>query len=226
MSKLPGKIVIFDLDRTITSVGTFTPFCLYAAWRLDPLRLITLPVAVVALAATGLKVMRRKTLKTIMLALLIGRPDRARLDRVAADFVDRCLDGHVRDRARGAIEAARDQGAALYLATASYDFYADLFAERLGLEGCIATRSLWQDGRLRPGIDGENCYGPEKLRRIEERLQEDGRLDATDRPAITFYSDDRSDLPVLLWAGRAVVVTPKKGFARVAGDHGLDIEWW
>lgn len=234
--KMPRQIVLFDLDRTITRIGTFTPFCLYAAWRLNPLRLLAVPVAALALGATGLKLTSRKTLKTMMLALLIGRRSRADIDRVADGFVDLFLRRQIRNQARDTINDARADGAALYMATASYDFYAERFANRLGFNGCIATRSLWRDGRLVPGIDGENCYGPEKLRRMQEHLLADGLLDPSDqstenrattnRATITFYSDDRSDLPGLLWADRAVVVSPKDGFAKVARSHGLEVQEW
>ncbi len=219
-------VAIFDLDRTVTRIGSFTPFCLYAAWRLNPLRLVTLPLAILALAATGLKLTSRKTLKTLLLALLVGRPTRDRLDTVATDFVDLLMRKGLRPGAAGAIAAERERGAALYLATASYDFYAECFGDRLGVDGTVSTRSLWTDDHLVPGIDGENCYGEEKLRRIKERLAADGIPDGDARPPVTLYSDDRSDLPCFDWADRAVAVNPKPRLARLAKSHNLEIVSW
>lgn len=219
-------VTIFDLDRTVTRIGSFTPFCLYAAWRCNPLRLVALPVVIGALAATGLKVITRKTLKTILLALLVGRKTRADIDRLAADFVDLFIRRYLRDGATGVLAAERERGAVLYLATASYDFYANLFGTRLGFDGVIATRSIWNSGHLVPGIDGENCYGGEKLRRVQERLQADGILTEGPRPHMTVYSDDKSDLPCFEWADRAVAVNPKPKLGRVAEAHGLEIVAW
>ncbi|RMF10436.1 MAG: HAD-IB family hydrolase [Alphaproteobacteria bacterium] len=226
-SKEPRPIAVFDLDRTITRIGSFTPFCLYAAWRLSPLRLAFLPLAVLALASTGLKLTSRKMLKTVMLALLVGRARRADIDRVARDFVDGMMRNYLRPYASVVIADERARGAVLYLATASYDFYASEFATRLGFDGVVATRSIWTDNRLVPGIDGENCYGAEKLRRVEERLLSDGVIaPGQPRPHVTFYSDDKSDLPCFDWADRSVAVNPKPKLARMATRLGLEVVAW
>ena len=220
------RIAIFDLDRTVTRIGTFTPLCLYAAWKNSPLRLISLPFVIGILVTTGLKLTSRKTLKTWLLAMLVGRPNRDTLDRTVSDFINAIWDRHVRKAALEAIEKDRAGGARLYLATASYDFCAEQFARRLGFDGCIATRSRWENDRLVPGIDGENCYGQEKLDRITSHLIRDGLLSESQRPGITMYSDDRSDLPGLMWADRAVVVDPKPKFEKIAKARDLEIVHW
>jgi len=227
----PSPIAIFDLDRTVTRVGTFTPLCLYAAWKNTPLRLISLPLVICILATTGLKLTTRKTLKTWLLAMLIGPLPRTRLEKTVSCYIDAIWDRQVRQAALEAIEDERARGARLYLATASYDFCAEQFARRLGFDGCIATRSLWKEDRLLPGIDGENCYGQEKLDRITSHLIGDGILSENQkpeitRPEITMYSDDRSDLPSLMWADRAVVVDPKPKFKKIAKARALEIVYW
>lgn len=226
----PSSIAIFDLDRTVTRIGTFTPLCLYAAWKNNPLRLICLPLVIGILVTTGLKLTTRKTLKTWLLAMLIGPLSRTRLEETVSRFIDAIWDRQVRPAALKAIEDERAQGARLYLATASYDFCAEQFARRLGFDGCIATRSLWKQDRLVVGIDGENCYGQEKLDRITSHLSGDGILSENQKPAITpaitMYSDDRSDLPSLLWADRAVVVDPKPKFEKIAKASALEVVYW
>jgi HAD superfamily hydrolase (TIGR01490 family) len=226
----PSSIAIFDLDRTVTRIGTFTPLCLYAAWKNNPLRLICLPLVIGILVTTGLKLTTRKTLKTWLLAMLIGPLSRTRLEETVSRFIDAIWDRQVRPAALKTIEDERAQGARLYLATASYDFCAEQFARRLGFDGCIATRSLWKQDRLVAGIDGENCYGQEKLDRITSHLSGDGILSENQKPAIThsitMYSDDRSDLPSLLWADRAVVVNPKPKFEKIAKASALEVVYW
>jgi len=230
----PGNtspIAIFDLDRTVTRIGTFTPLCLYAAWKNNPLRLISLPLVICVLVTTGLKLTTRKTLKTWLLAMLVGPLTRTRLEKTVSNFINAIWDRQVRQAALETIEAERAQGARLYLATASYDFCAEQFARRLGFDGCIATRSLWRQDRLLAGIDGENCYGQEKLDRITSHLIGDSLLSDTQRPKITsphitMYSDDRSDLPSLLWADRAVVVDPKPKFEKIAKASALEVVYW
>ena len=63
------------------------------------------------------------------------------------------------------------------------------------------------DERVHAKIDGENCYGPAKLRMIEEWLQKSG----LERGHVRFYSDHASDAPVFEWADEAVAVNPHAG---------------
>lgn len=216
-------IAIFDLDRTVTTIGTFTPFMLYGAWRLKPWRLLLLPLGAVLLLLTATKVITRKTLKTNMMRLFLGPVSEERLRPVIDDFIALFRRRYLRPGAIRVMAEERAAGAGLLLATASYDFYAADFARALGMDGCIATPSLRDGGRLLPGLPGENCYGPEKLRRVEETL---GIPTDAPRPRIVFYSDDKSDLPCLLWADEGVVVNPKPAFARIAAAHGLEVVEW
>ncbi len=216
-------IAIFDLDRTITTIGTFTPFMLYGAWRLKPWRLLLLPAGAVLLALTAAKAISRKTLKTNMMRLFLGQVPEERLRPVIRDFIALFRRKYLRPGALEVMAAERARGARILLATASYDFYAADFAHALGMDGCIATPSLRRDGKLLPGLPGENCYGAEKLRRVEAALN---LAPGTARPEIVFYSDDKSDLPCLLWADRGVVVNPKPAFARIAAGRGLEVVAW
>lgn len=220
-------VVIFDLDRTITRAGTFTPLCIYVAAQVNPLRFLFAPLVIGVAVTTGLKLTGRKTFKSWLLALLVGRRSRPQMSDLVNSFLNRIWDRQIRPDALKALEAERGRGARLYLATASYDFCAERFAERLGLDGCIATRSLWNGDRLSPTIDGENCYGEEKLRRVRAHLGEDGiPTDGSNRPHVTVYTDDRSDLPVLTWADRGVVVDPKPKFEPIARAEGLEVVSW
>lgn len=216
-------IAIFDLDRTITTIGTFTPFMLYGAWRLKPWRLLLLPVGAVLLLLTAAKLITRKTLKINMMRLFLGSVPQERLQPVIDDFIALFRRKYLRPGALAAMERERAAGSRLLLATASYDFYAADFARALGMDGCIATPSLKDGARLLPGLPGENCYGLEKLRRVEAALGIDPE---GPRPRIVFYSDDKSDLPCLLWADEGVVVNPKPAFARAAAAHGLEVVAW
>ncbi|MDQ3143410.1 MAG: HAD-IB family hydrolase, partial [Pseudomonadota bacterium] len=42
---------IYDMDRTVTRHATYTPFLLHCAWRLEPWRLILLPLVVGSMLA-------------------------------------------------------------------------------------------------------------------------------------------------------------------------------
>lgn len=213
------RVALFDLDRTITRHGTYTPFLIYVAWRAKPWRLILLPLAVFFMIGYKFGLLSRGRLKCMMMALLIGRMKRERLTPYIARFVEGRICSGLRPGARTHISSHKDAGDRLVLATASFDFYAEEFGRRLGFHQVIATRSLWDEkGRIRFQIDGENCYGPIKLQMIK---------DAGLAPEkTTFYSDDASDLPTFLWAGTCVVVNPKAKFKARAEALGFLVSQW
>ena len=66
-------IAVFDLDRTITTHATYTPWLLRFLGR-HPLRLIGAPVMLGAVVAFVLRLISRKALKEVMLKIVeIGR---------------------------------------------------------------------------------------------------------------------------------------------------------
>jgi phosphoserine phosphatase len=109
------------------------------------------------------------------------------------------------------------------MATASYRFYAREIADRLGFDDCIGTNSiLGLDDRVHARIDGENCYGPAKLKMVEDWLAKSGLI----RAHVRFYSDHASDAPVFEWSDEPVAVNPHARLASLANERGWRIEDW
>ncbi|MDQ2762943.1 MAG: HAD-IB family hydrolase, partial [Pseudomonadota bacterium] len=79
-------------------------------------------------------------------------------------------------------------------------------------------------GAVRSGIAGENCYGPAKLRMIEDWMAGQGiaRTDAE----IRFYSDHVSDAPTLAWADEAFAVNPHAPLRALALVKGWTVLDW
>ena len=95
-------------------------------------------------------------------------------------------------------------------------------ARELGFDGVICTRMAWDEGdQLQSKLDGKNCYGEEKLRRVEEFFG------GTRPPGpIVFYSDHHTDLPCLNWADRGVAVNPSPQLRKLAPAHNVEIVDW
>jgi HAD superfamily phosphoserine phosphatase-like hydrolase len=133
------------------------------------------------------------------------------------------VETNVRPGARRAIARDKAEGRRVIMATASYRFYAREIAERLGFDDCIGTNSiLGLDSRVHAKIDGENCYGPAKLRMIVDWLERS----ALERRHVRFYSDHASDRPVFEWADEPVAVNPHGRLRRLAEQRGWMIEDW
>lgn len=219
-------VAIYDMDKTITATPTWTRFLLHAARRRAPWRLGLLPLAALGALPYALKRLDRAGLKQWSHRLLLGRTlAEADLAALAEDFADREAAHGVLHEARAQIEADRAAGYRLVMATASHGYYADAIGQRLGFDDVIATLALRDvKGLVIPRIDGENCYGPVKLRRVEQWLAAAGlrRADCHVRA----YSDHVSDAPLLEWADEAFAVNAHGPLRTLAGKRGWPMLDW
>ena len=215
---------IYDMDRTVTRRATYTPFLLHCALRLEPWRLLLLPLVIASMLAYVARLIDRARLKEINHRLLLGDKRHPHILKPLVDgFARKTLATNVRPGARGAIARDKAEGRRVIMATASYRFYAREIAERLGFDECIGTNSiLGIDERVHAKIDGENCYGPAKLRMIADWLGKSG----LGRGHVRFYSDHASDAPVFEWADEAVAVNPHERLRRLAATRGWRVEDW
>jgi len=217
-------LAIYDMDRTVTRHATYTPFLLHCAVRRAPWRLLLIPFAALSMLGYAIKLIDRGRLKEINHRLLLGHNRHpAELKPLIDSFAEATLKRNVRPGARAAIARDKAEGRRVVMATASYRFYAREIAERLGFDDCIGTNSiLGLDSQVHAKIDGENCYGPAKLRMIEDWLAKA----AITRGHVRFYSDHASDGPVFEWADEAVAVNPHDRLVRLANQRGWSVKDW
>jgi HAD superfamily hydrolase (TIGR01490 family) len=215
---------IYDMDRTVTRHATYTPFLLHCASRRAPWRLLLLPFVAAAMAAYVFKLIDRAKLKEICHRLLLGhRRHPTELKPLVDSFADRTAISNVRPGALAAIARDKAEGRRVVMATASYRLYAQAIADRLGFDDVIGTGSIiGLDERVHAKIDGENCYGPAKLRMVVDWLGKSG----FERGHVRFYSDHASDAPVFEWADEAVAVNPHSKLAKLAATRGWAVEDW
>ena len=220
------RLAIFDLDETVTRRPTFLRWVLFWVAREAPWRAPLLPLAAAASLGYKLGLIGRTRLKSLSARIGLGRAvETDRLTRAAEAFVARELGANLLADAAAAITAERATGSLVLFASASFEVYVAAFARRLGGDAAIGTRMQpLDDARFRPMVSGENCYGAEKLRRVEEWLAAEGhRREAL---MVRVYSDHASDTPLLAWADEAVVVNPAAGLAQLARERGWKIVRW
>jgi HAD superfamily hydrolase (TIGR01490 family) len=215
---------IYDMDRTVTRRATYTPFLIHCAMRRAPWRLLLLPFVIASMLAYFLKLIDRGRLKEINHQLLLGHKRHPHeLKPLVDSFADKMAANNVRPGARDAIARDKAEGRRIVRATASYRFYSREIADRLGFDDCIGTNSiLGLDERVHAKIDGENCYGPAKLRMIQAWLASSG----LERGHVRFYSDHASDKPAFEWADEAVAVNPHDRLKHLAIERGWrQVDW-
>ncbi|OYU15288.1 MAG: haloacid dehalogenase [Alphaproteobacteria bacterium PA4] len=220
-------ISIYDMDRTITRRGTWTPWLLFWARREAPWRLALAPLLGLALIAYALKWIDRARLKEWGHRLLMGRHiARARLVAAAGAYAEQMVAKDVFPAALAQIAADRAEGRRLVMATASNEYYVRAIADRLGFDDVIATPSRWEDDRLHHRLGGDNCYGDAKLRLVTAWMDREG----LHGQHLRFYSDHQSDVPLFDFAaaggGEAVATNPSPALRRHAAAAGWQIVDW
>lgn len=220
------ELAIYDMDRTITRSGTYTPWLMFWAWHRAPWRLLLLPFAALAGLAYAAGLVTRKRLKEINQTLLMGyRTDPSRIAATAEAFAERVMNGGIYPDALSQIACDKAAGRRVILATASYHFYVEALARRFGIAEVIATRSQRDArGRIIARIDVDNCYAGGKLQMVVDYLAAAGIDRASSR--VRFYSDHFSDLPVFDWADEPIAVNASAPLRAHARQHRWQIIDW
>jgi HAD superfamily hydrolase (TIGR01490 family) len=213
-------IAIFDLDRTLTKRGCFTPFILYVAIR-RPGRFLSFHRIILAALFNIVGLYRRDDIKLLMWREVLGGLPREEAKTLGNSFAKTWIQNELRRQTKNNIKKHQEAGDRLILATAAMDIIADPIGRALGFDDIISTRTHWTaEDHISGNFDGRNCYGEEKLSRVKLIL---GDLSPSKTLA---YSDHITDLPVLLWAENGIAVNPHRPLRDAAGRHGLRIEDW
>ncbi|WP_085808920.1 HAD family phosphatase [Sphingomonas sp. TZW2008] len=220
------RLAIYDLDRTITALPTWTPFLLFAAWRSTRWRLALLPAVGVAALLRALGVIDRDRLKETMHRLLLGPSLSPRDAEALADaFAGWLVARYVRPGALAQLAADRAAGRRVVIATAAHRFYAAAIARRLGVSDLVATEARRDaGGNILPRLAGPNCYGPAKQAMLAGWLDRNGFERQTTH--IRFYSDHVTDAATFDWVDEAVAVDPHPPLRALAYTRGWQIADW
>ena len=214
-------LAVFDLDRTLTTRGGYMAFIFFVLRR-HPIRWLAAPPILVAGLMLSLKIIHRDTIKQLIWRLILGGMTRTQVTTLATAFADHWIATALRPSARVVIAAHVAAGDHLMLATAAMDVVAEPFGKALGFQIIVATKAGWTESdKIAPVFDSLNCYGAEKLVRVQAALPSD-----TDHEWTTAYSDHVTDLPLLTWAATGVAVNPHPPLLDVARTHDLRVADW
>lgn len=221
-SPLSARIAIYDLDRTVLRKPTFTLFLLWAAWREAPWRLLLLPALAALMIGHALHLYGRDRFKPAAIRLMLGPSlSPARAETLAARFAAWRVPRDVPPGATAMMARDRAEGYRLLMATAAPEFYAGAIADALGFDAIVASRHQRDPaGNWLPVLDGQNCYGAEKARRVTEWLEANA---AEGTAHIRAYSDHPSDAPTFALANDAWLVGRSPKLIRLAAERGWQI---
>jgi HAD superfamily hydrolase (TIGR01490 family) len=181
-------IAFFDFDGTITTKDTLLEFIKFSKGRFR----FYLGFAINSpwLIAFKLKLIPNQKAKERILSWFFRGEDLAGFQDTCERFASEILPGLIRPKALKEIEILRQKNATIVIVSASPENWIRPWAGFSSLQ-LIATRLAQKGDKLSGRILDRNCYGTEKVRRI----QEDYRL--KDYTTIYAYGDSSGDRPML-----------------------------
>ena len=198
------RLAVFDVDGTLTRRDCVVPFMRRVAGSAALGR--RLAVQSVALSTMARR-RDRDALKAAAAAAAFAGEPFERVQSLGEQFARSVYDTGLRADTVERLQEHRDSGETVVLVSASFEVYLRPLAELLGADDVLAVRlEVGPDGRLTGRLDGPNCRGPEKVRRLHAWLDEH----AGGRAAVhvTAYGDspgDRellADADVARWVGQ------------------------
>lgn len=161
-------IAAFDFDGTITTRDTLLPFLFYAAGTKATLKKLALLSPVFLKYLTGLS-SRQQTKESVLREFFAGMPSSWIMALGELFSSSPNLNHLIRPEAKQRIQWHLRQGHRCILISASIDVYLNPWSRHFGFHDAISSRlKMTQDGIITGDLDGLNCWGPEKLHRLNE----------------------------------------------------------
>ena len=217
MNENSKKISIFDLDGTLTKSDTYLPY-LIGFLKRNPKRWLKASILPFAAVMFYLKIHDNQWLKTIFLKVILGGETKANILAWNKIFLDRLFTEGLREDIVTILKKRQNAGDIILLSTASLDIYVPDIQNWFSINHLICTNTLWQDDCLTGELDGNNCYGLEKLARVKSYMRKHNISGE-----VSVYSDHASDWPIMNYADKAYAVYPTKRMRIIALDNNIEI---
>jgi phosphatidylglycerophosphatase C len=187
-------IAFFDFDGTITTKDTLLEFIKFSKGRLR--FYVGFAINSPWLIAFKLKLIPNQTAKERILSWFFRGSDHAAFQKQCDQFASDILPGLIRPKALEEIELLRQKNATIVIVSASPENWIRPWTGSISVK-LIATRLATKEETLTGRILDRNCYGEEKVRRINKEYQ------LKDYTSIYAYGDSSGDRPMLQLAHSA-----------------------
>lgn len=161
------RLVLFDFDGTITTKDTFIEFLIFHAGL--PKFLAGMALMSPYLALLKLKLIPNWKAKQKVIRYFLGGESVENLRAKCQEFSDSVLPSLIRPGALQTINQYKTEKSTLAVVSASAEDWVEPWCRKQGLL-CIATQLEIENGKVTGNLCGPNCYGPEKVKRIEKQF--------------------------------------------------------
>ncbi|MBL4938027.1 HAD-IB family hydrolase [Clostridium sp. YIM B02515] len=200
------KLAIFDVDYTLTKKETQIEFYKYMLKK-DKKHILHMPKVILSGILFALNLIPLKSTKEYFISFIEGIREEEMKEHVK-DFYENRLSKLLYKDAIETIKRLKMEGYKIYLISASPEFYLNELYNIKEVDKIIGTRYLCENGVHKRSMQGENCKGEEKVKRLMEEIKkEDIEVDFKNS---YMFSDSLSDLPLLNIVGNPYLINYKK----------------
>ena len=158
---------IFDFDGTITNRDTLLDFLVFSrGWPRVALGAMVLSPT---LTLYALGVIDNTKAKEKVLIYFFSGMNAQVLEQIGREYAHTRIPRIIRPKAAERMQWHKREGHRVLIVTASPELWVKPWAESLGVE-FVATRLEIVAGKLTGKIEGPNCYGAEKVKRVREAV--------------------------------------------------------
>lgn len=200
------KLAIFDVDYTLTKSETLMELYFFMLKK-NPKLIKYVFKCIYSPLFYILKIYSAKEAKESFLSFIKGM-DEEEMQYIAKDFYENKLSKLIYNDAIEYIKKYKSQGYKIYLISASYEFYLNELYNIKEVDKVIGTRIKMSEKRYTNFVDGENCKGEEKVKRLLADLKNDG-IEVNFKESVMF-SDSLSDLPLFNLVGKGYLINYNK----------------
>lgn len=168
MSELKPVVAAFDFDGTLTYHDSLLPFAIFIRGKLKStfLLLLVLPW----MLAFVLKIISRQSAKEKLLRSFFGGEHVETMNRWGEEFAKHGIPFLLRPAAMERFQWHKAQGHRCVIVSASIETYLKPWAKIVGFDDVLASRLEVKEQKVTGRLQGLNCWGPEKIQRLEELL--------------------------------------------------------
>lgn len=205
------KLAIFDIDYTITRKETLMELIKYVIKK-DKRNIRFLPRALYCGFLYLIKFYDEKKVKEGSLKFLENIKEEDLTKMVKGFYNDRLKKILYKD-ALDMMKKLKSEGCDIYLISASPEFYLNEFYDIKEVDVIIGTKFKIENGIFVRQMDGENCKGEEKVKRLKTYLTENNIK--VDFSKSYMFSDSLSDKPLLDLVGNPYLINYKKKYDEI-----------
>ena len=213
------EAAFFDLDKTVisksSSLALSRPF--FRAGLVTRSQLLRGIYAQIVYLLLGADEKRMDRAKDGLLALTKGW-DREEVEEVVREAIEEVVDPYIYQEALDLIALHRALGRNVYIVSSSPEEVVRPLADRLGVDGVVATRAESIDGKYTGKLEFY-CYREQKAEAIQQLAEAVG----IDLGGSFAYSDSMTDQPMLEAVGNPVAVNPDRELRRLAQQRGWKV---